>query len=140
MKTLVVDDEWASRGLLEQILQPYGECVMAEDGLQAVALFKEHLSRGEPFDLVLLDIMMPNMGGQEVLREIRLIEKRIIGVTLTRKNNSFIVMQTCLDDPKCLIDSFLKGRCNGYITKPIDQNELLDKLKKNHLIETELSP
>ena len=134
MKTLIVDDEFANRELLKYILQPYGQCVKAEDGLEAIALFKEHLDSGEPFDLVMMDIMMPNADGQEALREIRRMEKEVYGTSLNTKDYSFIIMQTSLDDPKQLVESYFKGKCNGYITKPVTQDVLLDKLKKHNLI------
>ncbi len=134
MKILIVDDDFTNRELLKYMLQPYGECVIAEDGLEAVALFKEHLAGGEPFDLVLMDIMMPNMDGQEALREIRQMEREIYGISLNTGDYSFIIMQTALDDPKQLMESYFKGKCNGYITKPITQDELLDKLKKHNII------
>ncbi|MEO5340165.1 MAG: response regulator [Magnetococcus sp. MYC-9] len=134
MKILIADDEFANRELLKYILQPYGTCVMAEDGTEAVSLFKTHLAEGEPFDLVLLDIMMPNMDGQEALREIRRMEKELYGASLNTKDYSFVIMQTSLDDPKHLVESYFKGKCNGYITKPVTQDVLLDKLKKHNLI------
>ena len=134
MKTLIVDDEFANRELLKYILQPYGVCVKAEDGWEALTLFKEHLAAGEPFDLVMMDIMMPNMDGQEALKEIRRIEKDVYGTSLNTKDYSFIIMQTSLDDPKHLVESYFKGKCNGYITKPVTQDVLMDKLKKHNLI------
>ena len=134
MKALIADDEFANRELLRYILQPYGNCVMAEDGAEAVALFKEHLTGGEPFDLVLMDIMMPNMDGQDALREIRRMEKETYGTSLNTTDYSFIIMQTSLDDPKHLVESYFKGKCNGYITKPVTQDVLLEKLKKHNLI------
>ena len=134
MKTLIVDDEFANRELLKYMLHAYGECVKAEDGLEAVALFKEHMTAGEPFDLVMMDIMMPNMDGQEALQEIRRMEKEVYGTSLNTKDYAFIIMQTSLDDPKHLVESYFKGKCNGYITKPITQDVLIGKLKKHTLI------
>ena len=134
MKTLIVDDEGANRELLKYILQPYGECIKAEDGVEGVALFKTHLDSGKPFDLVLLDIMMPNMDGQEALLKIRRMEKEVYGISLNSKDYSFIIMQTALDDPKHLVNAYFKGKCNGYITKPITREVLLEKLKKHNLI------
>lgn len=134
MKTLIVDDEFANRELLKYILQPYGECIKAEDGEEAITIFKEHLDANEPFDLVMMDIMMPNMDGQDALREIRRMEKEVYGTSLNSKEYSFIVMQTSLDDPKHLVESYFQGKCNGYITKPVTQDVLLGKLKKHNLI------
>lgn len=134
MKTLIVDDEGYNRAFLKYVLRPYGECIEAEDGLEGVALFKTHLDSGEPFDLVLLDIIMPNMDGQETLLKIRRMEKEVYGISLNSKDYSFIIMQTTLDDPQHFLDAYSKGRCNGYITKPIVSEELLEKLKKHNLI------
>lgn len=134
MKTLIIDDELANRELLKYILQPYGECVKAEDGLVGVTLFKEHLASGEPFDLVMMDIMMPSMDGQEALLAIRREEKEMYGTSLNTKDYAFIIMQTSLDDPQHLVDAYFKGKCNGYIAKPVTQDILLEKLKRHNLI------
>ncbi len=133
MKILIVDDESANRDLLKHMLQSYGECMMAEDGLEAVALFKEHLSEGNP-GLVLMDIAMPNMDGHEALREIRRAEHEAYKLSLSKVNYSFIIMQTVMDDPRHFIQAYLKEKCNGYITKPITQDVLLNKLKEHNLI------
>lgn len=64
MKILIVDDGEHNQIMLKAILMPYGECIIAADGLEAVELFEHSLLNGTPFDLVLMDIMMPNMDGQ----------------------------------------------------------------------------
>ncbi|MBF0097619.1 MAG: response regulator [Magnetococcales bacterium] len=134
MKTLIADDEFANRELLKHFLRPYGDCFLAEDGATAVALFKSHLASGKPFDLVMMDIMMPNMDGQEAVREMRRLEKELYGPSADSSRFSLIIMQTSLDDPKHLVESYFKGKCNGYLTKPITQEVLLDKLQKHNLI------
>ena len=134
MKSLIVDDEFANRELLAHILRPYGECVKVADGLEAVDVFRQHLAMGEPFDLVLLDIMMPNMDGQETLVAIRQAEKQVYGRSLHSKDYAFIIMQTAVDDPQQLVDSYFKGKCNGYLTKPITRAVIIDKLERHNLI------
>lgn len=135
LKILIVDDGVDNQAMLEAILKPYGECIVAADGLEAVELFEHYLLNGTPFNLVLMDIMMPNMDGQEALKKIRKIEKKANDASpLTEDHHSFIIMQTSLGDPKHLVESYFDGRCNGYITKPFTQDELLEKLKSNHLI------
>ena len=119
------------------MLEPYGECVAVEDGLLAVQTFEAALHTNEPFKLVMLDVQMPHMNGQEALLKIRQIEKQKYGVSLNTSMNdgyAFIIMQTSLDDPIQLITAFKKGRCNGYINKPVEQEELLGKLRKHHII------
>ena len=71
MKTLIADDELVSRKKMEKIMEAFGECKTVETGKAAVAAFSESLKNGEPFDLVTLDIMMPDMDGLRALVEIR---------------------------------------------------------------------
>ena len=134
MKTLIVDDEIANQSMLEHMLKPYGAYRIAGSGVEAVALFEQHFSDGAPFDLVLMDIMMPNMSGHDALKAIRKIEKNACRNSLTAIKYSCIIMQTVLDDPKYLVNAFFDGRCNGYITKPFTQDELVEKLKAHKLI------
>ena len=73
MKTLVVEDDFASRFVLEKIFQIYGEChtaVDGEEGLKAYQMSMDENSDGS-YDLICLDIMMPKMGGKELLKQIR---------------------------------------------------------------------
>ena len=66
---LVIDDEAVVRGMAEATLTRYGYTVLlAEDGGQGVKLFREH---APAISLVLLDMTMPVMGGEEALEEIR---------------------------------------------------------------------
>ena len=137
MRALIVDDEQPNRKLLTHILQPYGACVEAVSGQSAVTLFKTALSEGNPFDLVLMDILMPEMDGQQALKEIRLAEKAAYGPSLSsldQEGYAFILMITAIDDPAQLIQAYTKGKCNGYLNKPIAVSDLLDRLEKNNLI------
>lgn len=134
MRILIADDQMIYREVLKSMLSPYGECVTAEDGEQAVQMFAEALHNKQPFKLVLLDIQMPHMDGQEALRQIRLLEKRQYGPTLDVEDYACIIMQTSLDDPDSLITAFKKGHCSGFINKPVDRAELLEKMKKHGLI------
>ena len=67
MKILVVDDELVSRKKMQKIMELVGECVVAENGTDAVAAFKEAIENESPFDLISLDIAMPDMSGIEAL-------------------------------------------------------------------------
>ncbi len=64
---LIVDDDEANRDMLSRRLERKGfEVAVAEDGCRAIELV-----RNRPFDLVLLDVLMPGLSGLEVLRELR---------------------------------------------------------------------
>ena len=63
----IVDDNATNRRILEQYASQWGlESAAASDGYQALALLKDAVTRGEPFDLAILDLQMPGMDGLEL--------------------------------------------------------------------------
>lgn len=131
MKTLIVEDNFTSRLVLQKMLQGYGECHVAIHGKEAVQAFQEALEGAEPYDLVCLDIMMPEMDGQEALRQIRALEA---AQGTTSSQGAKIVMTTALRDSKNLFSAFA-NLCDGYLVKPIDKVKLLDQLRNLKLIQ-----
>jgi two-component system, chemotaxis family, chemotaxis protein CheY len=123
MKILVVDDEYISRILLTEMLSAYGTCYVATDGREAVAILERSFDTNEQFDLVCLDIMMPEMDGQEVLHLIRRMEeaRNIRGITK-------VIMTTALNDSENIVRAFTQGGCEAYLTKPIDRVKLVQHM------------
>ncbi len=128
MKALIVDDEIVNRKKLKFFLKSFGECEMVESGKLAVAAFKEALEKGEPFDLVTLDIMMPEMDGLSTLQELRKIENQHWADSDDIVPPSIIVMVTSHSD-KGLVIGAAKAGSNGYIVKPYDKDVITRKLK-----------
>ncbi|MCK7467716.1 MAG: response regulator [Desulfosudis oleivorans] len=93
-ENLVVDDDFVSRKYCLNYF-PNTEIAMAVNGKEAVEAFKACFDEWEGYDLVCLDIMMPEMNGQDVLKEIRKIEaeKGKIG-----SDSAKIIMTTVLND------------------------------------------
>ncbi len=116
MRILIVDDDSHIRGLVADVLSGEGEVTRAADGPTALAI----LLAGEPFDCVILDVMMPGASGLEVLEIIRtdhlLFEVAV--VMLTAKAND-------LDH----FDGFRYG-ADAYVTKPFDVHELIDTVRE----------
>jgi two-component system, chemotaxis family, chemotaxis protein CheY len=125
VKFLIVDDDRACRELLHAILAPYADCHLARDGQEAINTFRLALENGEPYDLICLDIMMPGTDGHRVLDAIRQMERRrgICGSDGTK-----VVMTTASMRPKDCVRAFEKG-CESYCTKPVDEQELLGKIR-----------
>lgn len=126
MRFLIVDDDFDSRRLIQRILYPYGFADVAVDGEEAVEAFRRSLLDDEPYDLVCMDIIMPNMDGQQALREIRQMEKEK-GVTKDKAVK--VIMVSALDDSKELHDAFFIGDATAYLVKPIRKKTLLGEIK-----------
>ncbi len=122
MKVLIVDDEFIAQELLKGFLESYDAIWnVAINGIEAVEAFQLALAQRDPYDLILLDIMMPQMDGHQALREIRRIEaEEGIGGTDMVK----IAMVTALSDAKNVMEAFVKGSCGAYLTKPVYPEQL----------------
>ncbi|MDL2317111.1 response regulator [Desulfovibrio sp. OttesenSCG-928-A18] len=127
MRFLVVDDDFETRRLMQKLLRPYGEVDVATDGEEAVQAFAQALKDNEPYALITLDILMPNIDGQQALREIREIEKEhgLTGDKLVK-----VIMISGLDDSEELHDAFFLGEAESYIVKPINHAVLLQEIAK----------
>jgi len=113
---LVVDDTESNIDILVESLSDDYEVSVAMDGESALEIVAE-----EPPDLILLDIMMPDMDGYEVCEKLKSDEKT--------KSIPIIFLSGATDDA-----SKEKGLALGavnYITKPIDKNIVLSKLKEH---------
>jgi len=130
MKILIVEDDATSRLLLQTILREFGECQVAVDGNDALAAFLAAQQAKQPFQLICLDIMMPDIDGKEVLGAIRDLEKASGRLPETWAK---VVMTTALGDPRTVGTSYY-DLCDSYLVKPIDKAKLLDCLRQLKLI------
>ncbi len=131
MRALIAEDDFTSRLLLQKLLAPYGESHVAINGKEAIEAFRAAKQKRRPYDLICLDIMMPEMDGQTVLREIRAIEE---GAGIRTGHGAKILMTTALKDPKNVMAAF-RELCDGYLVKPIDKAKLVKYLQEFGLIE-----
>ncbi len=75
LRVLLVEDDFTSRLLLQTFLSRYGDCHIAVNGHEAVEAFRDALARGQRYDMICMDIMMPEMDGGEAVRQIRAMEE-----------------------------------------------------------------
>ena len=130
MKILIIEDDFTNRLLLKEILKKFGEAEIAVNGKEALLAVSMALKNNEPYDLICLDIMMPEMDGQQALKEIRALEKSQCDVSF---EGSKIIMTTALRDIKNVMDAY-GSLCDAYLTKPIAKANLLREMKKLNLI------
>ncbi len=131
MKTLIVEDDFTSRLVLQTYLARYGECHIAVNGWEAVEAFRSAWEGGQPYDLICMDIMMPEMDGREAVRHVRKIEEaRGIPSSAGVK----IIMTTAIDDVKEVMACFHE-LCDAYLVKPINLSELLKQVQAYELVQ-----
>jgi two-component system chemotaxis response regulator CheY len=130
MRTLIAEDDFTSRLLLQTFLSRYGECHVAINGKEAIEAFRLAQDAGQGYDLICMDIMMPEVDGQTAVQEIRALEESK-GILSTY--GAKIVMITALDDVKNVVTSF-KALCDAYVFKPVDTAELLKQLRTLALV------
>lgn len=117
MKMLVAEDDFVSQLLMTAFLRDYGSVQLALTGKEAVTLAVGALARGEPFDLICLDIMMPEMDGQQALKQIRAAEASHSAEGGARAK---ILMTTALAEQSAILQAF-QSQCDGYLVKPFDR-------------------
>jgi len=112
MNILVVDDEKLIRNVIKDYLEHDNMTVHeAENGKVALRVFKE-----EKIDLIILDIMMPEMDGYETLKEIR------------KLSDTPVIMLTAMKEEIDKLHSFDLG-VDDYVTKPFSPRELTARVK-----------
>lgn len=131
MRILIVEDDFASRRILKEILSPYGECDIVVDGDEAIQAFRLAWEEDDPYDLICMDIMMPNVDGHEALKQIRRMEK-VIGVR--GSDEAKVIMLTALDEPKDVFRAYYDAGATAYIVKPIDKHILLERVRRLGII------
>lgn len=112
---LVVEDIEVNFRLIQAILgRSNANLIKAVNGKEAIKIFKKEKN----IDLVLMDIKLPGMNGYDVTRQLKQIRKEVP-----------IIAQTAYsmdgDEEKAL-----NAGCDGYISKPIQKSELVEKIKK----------
>jgi two-component system chemotaxis response regulator CheY len=131
VRALIVDDDFYCRSYLQEILHAHAYCDVAVNGDEATFAFRKALDEGKPYDLVCLDLVMPEFDGQKALREMREIEKEM-GVD--KKDQAKIIITTVLDDNEETHNAFFLGGATSFLVKPIDEPTMLAELRKLGLI------
>jgi two-component system chemotaxis response regulator CheY len=128
MKILIVDDDFVTRRKVELYCESYcdtnGGLTIRSNGRDALLTFFEEHQKGEPFELILLDVQMPIMDGLEALKKIRAAEEK---KGIPKDEQVQVYMLTAYAE-KDLVRECIQAGCNDYIVKPFDRLKLIEKL------------
>jgi two-component system, chemotaxis family, chemotaxis protein CheY len=125
MKCLIVDDEIFCREFVATLLRVTADCQQASNGTEALEKYNCALASDEPYDLIIMDVMMPGMSGHDAAKAIRLIEKE--QKTDKRVN---IVMLTALNSANDATESFCNAQSAAYLVKPVSKEGLFNVMSK----------
>lgn len=126
LKSLIVEDDFATRHLEASLLNRYGICDVAVDGREALDAFRSALEEGESYDLVILDILLPELSGHEVLEGMRRLEddQRIGGLDRAK-----IVVVSTVSEHRSIRQSFAE-QADAYLIKPITRKKIREELSR----------
>ncbi|MFZ4855674.1 MAG: response regulator [Desulfuromonadaceae bacterium] len=125
LKALVVDDSELSRCMTGTVIAKGFSYDEAENGLDAVSMYQKAVVSGMPYDIIFMDVIMPEMDGKEAVRKIREYEATM---GLERKPIVMISASEMIDD--------IAGLVNGLMRKPTSSklmNELLQEIFKGNI-------
>lgn len=125
-RILIVDDDPAYRDMLREILSPHMSCDLVGVAKEAASRFEAALA-GAPYDVVLLDISMPDEDGLAVLQAIRQLESLH---HVPPHQAAIVVMCSSFKEP--FVSAFKLG-CDDYVLKPIEVDLLLACINR-HLV------
>ncbi len=130
MRTLIADDDFTNRRILQKIIEVYGEYDVVMDGDEALKAFALSWQEKNPYDLILMDVMMPNLDGIDAVKRIRELETEM-GLKDTQRVK--VIMITALADQKTVKKALLAG-ASWYLVKPISKAGMLEQIRKMGLI------
>ena len=125
MRTLIVEDDFTNRLLLQTLLARHGECHVAVNGREAVEAFRLAQVEDRGYDLICMDITMPEMDGHQAIQAIRRLEK-------PGGSSSYpvTIIVTTASNEQDDVSMAQQEACNGYLLKPIDARRLKALLRK----------
>ena len=113
-----------------QYLSTVGDIDIAVNGMEAVQAVQMELENHGKYDLICLDIMMPQMDGQQALQEIRRLEELF---NVKREQGAKIFMTTAVSEKDRVVKAAVAG-CNAYLIKPITKARLFEGLAENGIL------
>jgi two-component system, chemotaxis family, chemotaxis protein CheY len=132
LRILIVDDSASVRIHLRTLLAPYGRCDEAANGSDAVARCENALEEQDPYQLIIMDLMMPEMDGFTAIQKINALQK---ARGIDEDDRSRIIIVSCKDDPASIMHAHYETGVEQYLTKPFNKTTLLETLDNMGLLD-----
>lgn len=124
LNTLLIEDSIIECKLMTKMLENYCNVTAVHCGLDGLREYYKSLEEGgTKYDVILLDINMPNMNGDEVLKHIQVHED------VLERFHARVIMVTANGDKATVMKLFALG-CEEYIVKPINKEQLIKAILK----------
>lgn len=127
IKILLVVDELTSRRVLHSFLSPAGEVDVAVNRNKGLAAIKKAFDNNSPYELIFLDITMPELDGIVILKKIRQLESQY---GLNEHARSKVIITSENTDKDVILKAARSGS-TSYMIKPIDKTRLYNEIHKN---------
>ncbi|WP_285904949.1 response regulator [Pseudodesulfovibrio pelocollis] len=126
-RLLIVDDDTRFADLVVAKLSPRADCAVSASGEDAVLRFQHQLRKNEPFDAVIMDIVMPGLSGHETVAKMRETERRN---SIDPRQSFKLIMLTAHRDMKNVSSSFFRGGADAFVPKENFSDRLLEELRR----------
>jgi two-component system chemotaxis response regulator CheY len=123
MRVLIIEDDSTARLMLKSILCKFADVTESTNGGEGLQAFYSALKDGQGFDLICLDIGLPDVQGNDLLRLIRLAEAE-------KRDKRSVVLVTSASNESPMIQQMLTLGADGYLVKPINRIKLIARLRE----------
>ncbi|MBF0198191.1 MAG: response regulator [Planctomycetes bacterium] len=126
LRVLVVDDSELFRTSVIKIIQPYAAQIdEAKEGFETFLMVHKAMEKNEPYDLILLDLNMPQFRGEEFIKKV----KESAALHNLQDVPKIIILSSELSKAKMV--ELISAGCQDYLKKPFQPEELISKVKES---------
>jgi two-component system chemotaxis response regulator CheY len=125
LNILIVEDSVSAQKKLQSILCPYAKCTLAANGAQAINIVEKSFKAGKHFDLIVMDVIMPELDGLSAAKEIRELEEKY---DIQPANRQTIIILTVVKKPANILQAQYQCGADAYIAKPYTQDNVLETI------------
>jgi two-component system chemotaxis response regulator CheY len=131
MKCLIVEDDPISSQVMAKMISRHGSFEVVDNGREAVEMFQRAHESNCPYDLIMMDLMIPEINGLQAALIIR-EKEALMDISVTQRVK--IIVATALDDPRTVIKALYDSDANSFLVKPITVQKIEAELRSLKLI------